>query len=222
MKNLIIFCLFALCVSSVYGAKEKKEKVNPYQTKGTEEYVNVTSKLVGVWNVASYKKSGKEMIGVSFESATVEFWDFEGEAKTAQAIFTFVLKKEIVDSRIASWNKKETTITVDKYDILCTVDYKIDPKGVLVYLENQKNTVSLQGSGDQLINFEGKEKAFIEAQANMKSSGGLGNLAMAGVLKSVSGTDFVPNVPDQVNYKNLTDTSVDLITITKTNFKLTK
>lgn len=92
----------------------------------------------------------------------------------------------------------------------------------MVYLENQKSTVSLQGSGDQLTNFELKEKAFIESQSSMKSSGGLGNLAMAGVLKSVSGTDFVPNIPDQVNYKNLTESGVELTTLTKTSFKLSK
>ena len=222
MKNLIIFGLFALCVSSVYGAKEKKEKVNPYQTQGTEEYANVTSKLIGVWNIDSYKKSGKEMIGISFETATVEFTDFDAEAKSAKAVFTFVLKKDIVDNRISTWNKKETTLTVDKYEIVCTVDYSFNLKGILVYLENQKSTVSLQGSGDQLTNFELKEKAFIESQSQMKSSGGLGNLAMAGVLKSVTGTDFVPNIPDQVNYKNLTESGVELTTLTKTSFKLSK
>lgn len=139
-----------------------------------------------------------------------------------KAIFRFYITEVIVDDRIASWNKEGTTLTVDNYIVVAEVNYKIHKKGDLVYLENQMNYPEIEGSGEQLSNFLGTETAFISSQSAMKESGGVDNLIGAKIVQKASKTEFVPNIPTQVNYKNLKDNSVELITLQKINFKLTK
>lgn len=217
MKNLLIVSFIMICFINVNG-----QKANPYQTKGTKEYEEVTSKLIGQWTISSFSSNGKEKIGDLYDKAIVEIKDFDEKGKGGVAIFRFTIKRDIIDNRIAAWNKKETTITIDSYEVICNVDYNINNKGDIIYFENQANSVVIIGGGEQLENFQAKENAFIQSQSSMKNSGGLKNLAGAQLLKSVSGTDFVPKIPGQVNYKDLSDTSVDLVTIQKVDFKLTK
>lgn len=217
MKKVLIIGFGIFCFFSSYGQKK-----NPYHTKDTKEYTEVTSKLIGVWNIESFGKKNDEKIGNVYEKATVEFKEFDEEGKNGVAIFRFVIPKSTVDERIAVWNKKETTLNVESYVVVATVKFKIHKKGVLVYFEDQINHPEISGSGDQLENFQGTETAFITSQSQMKQSGGIGNLVAAKMTKTITGTDFVPNIPNQVNYKDLTDTSVDLITLQKINFKLTK
>lgn len=217
MKKLLILSLALLPFFSSYGQKK-----NPYHTPGTKEYTEETSKLLGTWNIQSFAKQSDEKVGTIYEKATVEFKEFDSKGRNGLAVFRFVLPKATIDERISSWNKKETTLIVDQYVVVATVEYKISPKGVLVYFENQMNHPEITGSGDQLENFLGTETAFISSQSAMKQSGGLGNLAAAQLMKSVSGTSFLPAIPTQVNYKNLTETCVELVGLGKTNFKLKK
>ncbi|MFP4024713.1 MAG: hypothetical protein ACLFVR_09315 [Thiohalospira sp.] len=132
------------------------------------------------------------------------------------------MPKATVDQRIESWNKKETTLEIDSYVVVAKVNYKIHKKGDLVYLENQDSYPEIEGSGDQIDNFRATEITFITSQSAMEESGGVGNLIGSKVIQKASGTDFVPNIPSQVNYKNLNDDSAELITIQKINFKLEK
>lgn len=194
-------------------------KKNPYHTPGTKEYSEVTSKLLGLWTISSFTQKDKDKME-PYDGATVEF--IEKGISGGEAIFRFKVKKDIVNQRINVWNKKGVTLTIDSYVVVCKLDFKISDKGVLVYLENPKSTVDIEGNGDQLENFQQTEKSFIETQSEMKESGGVGNMIGAKILKDVTGTDFVPRIPSQVNYKNLTDNSVDLITLQKLNFKLSK
>ena len=217
MKKLLILSLALLTFFGAYGQKK-----NPYHTPGTKEYTEVTSKLLGTWNIQSFSKQGDEKIGTTYAKATVEFQEFDSKGRNSIATFRFTLPQKTVEERIESWNKKETTLVVDQYVVVATVEYKISPKGVLVYCENQMNHPEITGSGSQLENFIGTETAFISSQSAMKQSGGLGNLATAQLLKSVSGTNFAPSIPTQINYKNLTDDSVEFIGLQKLSIKLTK
>jgi len=217
MKNLLIISFIMICFINVNG-----QKANPYQTKGTKEYEEVTSKLLGQWTISSFSSNGKEKIGDLYDKAIVEIKDFDEKGKGGVATFRFTVKRDIIDNRIAIWNKKETTITIDSYEVISNVDYNINNKGDIIYFENQANSVEIIGGGEQLENFQAKENAFIQSQSSMKNSGGVRNLAGAQLLKSVSGTDFVPTIPGQVNYKDLSDKSVDFKTILKVEIKLTK
>jgi hypothetical protein len=218
MKHLLLFSFVLLFVINVNG---QKKRVNPYQTEGTKEYEEVTSKLIGEWNILSFSSKKNEKIGVIYESATVEFKKFNENGGGGVAIFRFVLPRSIIDGRIAVW-KKDTTIIVDSYVVVANVEFKIHKKGVLVYLDNQVNYPEIKGSGDRFENFQEMEIGFITSQSSMKNKGGVKNLLGAKLMKVVSGTDFIPKIPSQVNYKNLTDTSVNLIALRKVKFKLTK
>jgi hypothetical protein len=219
MKKLFVISFMLLCF---IGANAKK-KPNPYQTKGTKEYEAVTAKLIGQWNISSFTSKGNEKIGGDlYDKATVEFKEFNESGDGGVAIFCFTINKSIVDKRIASRNKNETTIVVDSYQIISRTDYRINDSGDIIYFENQANSVDIKGSGEKFGTFNDLEGVFVQSQSSMKNTGGLANLAGAKLLKTVSETDFVPNIPGQVNYKNLTDNSVDFVTIFKVNLKLVK
>lgn len=213
MKKLVIFSLIMISFLNL----EAKKK-NPYHTRGTKEYTEVTAKLLGLWNIASYTISGNEKMGATYPNATLEI---KGTNELT-ATFRFTLPRDVIEQRMRAWNKKGATVSVDSYIVVATYDFKIHKKGVLVYLDSPKTTVEITGSGEQLDNFRGIEKAYIESQSSMKESGGLTGMLGAKLLKEVSNTDFVPRIPSQVNYKNLTDNSVDLVSLGKKNFKLTK
>lgn len=219
LKVTVLFSLIALLAFPFEGMAKKG---NPYHTKGTKEYNEVTAKLIGVWNIESFTHKKDERMGVVYDKATVEFTDINEKEDGGKAIFRFYITEVIVDDRIASWNKEGTTLTVDNYIVVAEVNYKIHKKGDLVYLENQMNYPEIEGSGEQLSNFLGTETAFISSQSAMKESGGVDNLIGAKIVQKASKTEFVPNIPTQVNYKNLKDNSVELITLQKINFKLTK
>jgi len=217
MKKVLIFSFVLMFSITSFG--QKKKGGNPYHTAGTKEYNEVTSKLLGLWTISSFTQKDKNKME-AYDNATFEFVDkgiFGGEC-----IFRFKLKKDIVDQRLHAWNKKGVTLTVDDYYVICMAEFKISKKGVLVYLDEQQSTVEITGSGEQLENFRNTEKTYIESQSSMKESGGIGNLIGAKLVKDVSNTDFVPKIPTQLNYKNLTDNSVDFIALQKINFKLTK
>ncbi|MBN1649903.1 MAG: hypothetical protein JW857_01170 [Bacteroidales bacterium] len=214
MKKLIILGLIMISFISVNA-----KKTNPYHTPGTKEYKQVTAKLLGLWTISSFTQKDKNKME-ECESATFEFVD-KG-IKTGECVFRFKLNKDMVDKRLHAWNKKGVTLNVDEYYIICTADFRIHKKGDLVYIENPKYTVEITGSGEQLENFQGVEAAYIETQSAMKESGGLTNLVGAKLLKEVSGTTFVPRIPEQVNYKNLKDNSVEFVTLFKHSLKMVK
>ena len=220
MKKIIIFSLVLLFSITAYG--KKKKKVNPYHTPGTEEYTKVTSKLIGVWTISSFTQQKKDKL-TAFDISTFEFKNTS--TKGGVAIFRFKLKKEIVDKRLHAWNRKGVTLTVDEYWVICKMNFNINKKGVLVYLENVQTTAEITGSGEQLENFQEVEALYIKKQSAMKESGGLGLKGMIGakLLKEVSGVSFVIRIPDQINYKNLEDNSVEFIApLSKFSVKLVK
>jgi hypothetical protein len=152
VKKILIISFALICFISTYGQKQNK---NPYHKKGTKEYTEVSSKLIGLWNIESFGKKKNEKIGAIYEKATVEFKEFDENGNGGVAVFRFVIPSSIVNERIDIWNKKETTLVVDSYVVIATVGYKIHKKGKLVYLENQSNHLEINGSGEQLENFQG-------------------------------------------------------------------
>lgn len=220
LKATLLLSLMALIAIPFEGMAKKG---NPYHTKGTKEYEQVTAKLIGVWNIDSYKQKKDEKMGVIYDKATVEFSDINEKGTAGKATFRFYITKSIVDARVASWNEEENTISVDSYVVVATMDYKIHKKGDLVYLENQMNHPEITGEGEQLENFQGTETTFITSQSQMKDAGGINGLVGAAVMGKASGTEeFLPTIPTQVNYKDLEDTSAKLISISKINFELSK
>ncbi|EKD30927.1 MAG: hypothetical protein ACD_77C00447G0002 [uncultured bacterium] len=219
MKKLILICLALFCF---IGLVAQSKRGNPYHTSGTKEYQTVTAKLFGEWNITSFTKGKTERIGTDFVKASVDFKEFNENGNGGVVIFRFVIPQTVVDERVASYNKKGNAVTVDSYIIETTIDYKINKTGDIIYLENQMNKPIITGSGDKFDNFQINETEFITAQSELKNEGGATNLLTAKILKTISSTEFIPRIPSQVNYKNITDNSVDLITLSKTNFKLTR
>jgi len=219
MKKLLLAGFILFCFM---GVNAQTKRSNPYHTSGTKEYQAVTAKLLGEWGISSFTKGKAERIGTDFDKASVDFREFNERGEGGVAIFRFTIPKAIVDERVASFNKNGDAVSVDSYVIETSVEYRINKTGDIIYFENQMNKPVITGSGDKFENFENKETDFITAQSELKNQGGATNLMTAKILKSISSTEFIPRIPSQVNYKNITDNSADLITISKTNFKLTR
>ncbi|MBP6365309.1 MAG: hypothetical protein KA300_04295, partial [Bacteroidales bacterium] len=117
-------------------------------------------------------------------------------------------------------NKKGETISVDSYAVIVKYDLRIHNKGTLIYLENPSSTADIKGSGEQLENFINTEYNFIASQTSMKEEGGLSGMLGAKLMQSATGIDFIPRVNGQMNYKDLTDNSFELISAQKTTLKL--
>ncbi|MDD3077494.1 MAG: hypothetical protein PHH37_00090 [Paludibacter sp.] len=211
------FTIIAFALFFTYNAFGK----NPYMTQGTKEFTEVTSKLLGTWDIEFLGKKQNNEIGTTYQSGTVEL-KFDQSSNNWTATFRFSLPQSTIDSRISAWNKKGETIAVDSYEVVSEFKFGIHKKGDIIYFENQNSVPDIKGSGEQLENFVNTESVFIASQSSLKNEGGLGGLVASAAIKGISGANFIPKVPSQVNYKNLTDNSVDFISIQKINLTLKK
>ncbi len=216
MKKLL---LLGIALLSFTFADAQRGKNNPYHTPGTKEYIEETAKMIGTWNIESFVYSKKEKIGEVYTSGTLEIPDPEQTGKR-EVILRFELPRDVIDSRIKAWNKKGETINVDSYAVIVKYDLRIHNKGTLIYLENPSSTANIKGSGEQLENFINTEYNFIASQTSMKEEGGLSGMLGAKLMQSATGIDFIPRVNGQMNYKDLTDNSFELISAQKTSLKL--
>nr|MBP6454425.1 hypothetical protein [Bacteroidales bacterium] len=216
MKKLL---LLGIVLLSFTFADAQRGKNNPYHTPGTKEYIEETAKMIGTWNIESFVYSKKEKIGEVYTSGTLEIPDPEQTGKR-EIILRFELPRDVIDSRIKAWNKKGETISVDSYAVIVKYDLRIHNKGTLIYLENPSSTADIKGSGEQLENFINTEYNFIASQTSMKEEGGLSGMLGAKLMQSATGIDFIPRVNGQMNYKDLTDNSFELISAQKTTLKL--
>jgi hypothetical protein len=216
MKKLLLLGILLL---SFTFADAQRGKNNPYHTPGTKEYIEETAKMIGTWNIESFVYSKKEKIGEVYTSGTLEIPDPEQTGKR-EIILRFELPRDVIDSRIKAWNKKGETISVDSYAVIVKYDLRIHNKGTLIYLENPSSTADIKGSGEQLENFINTEYNFIASQTSMKEEGGLSGMLGAKLMQSATGIDFIPRVNGQMNYKDLTDNSFELISAQKTTLKL--
>lgn len=216
MKKLL---LLGIALLSFTFADAQRGKNNPYHTPGTKEYMEETAKMIGTWNIESFVYSKKEKIGEVYTSGTLEIPDPEQTGKR-EVILRFELPRDVIDSRIKAWNKKGETINVDSYAVIVKYDLRIHNKGTLIYLENPSSTADIKGSGEQLENFINTEYNFIASQTSMKEEGGLSGMLGAKLMQSATGIDFIPRVNGQMNYKDLTDNSFELISAQKTTLKL--
>ena len=216
MKKLL---LLGIVLLSFTFADAQRGKNNPYHTPGTKEYIEETAKMIGTWNIESFVYSKKEKIGEVYTGGTLEIPDPEQTGKR-EVILRFELPRDVIDSRIKAWNKKGETISVDSYAVIVKYDLRIHNKGTLIYLENPSSTADIKGSGEQLENFINTEYNFIASQTSMKEEGGLSGMLGAKLMQSATGIDFIPRVNGQMNYKDLTDNSFELISAQKTTLKL--
>ncbi len=216
MKKLL---LLGIALLSFTFADAQRGKNNPYHTPGTKEYMEETAKMIGTWNIESFVYSKKEKIGEVYTGGTLEIPDPEQTGKR-EVILRFELPRDVIDSRIKAWNKKGETINVDSYAVIVKYDLRIHNKGTLIYLENPSSTADIKGSGEQLENFINTEYNFIASQTSMKEEGGLSGMLGAKLMQSATGIDFIPRVNGQMNYKDLTDNSFELISAQKTTLKL--
>lgn len=220
-KNSILLALIALFLIQADGNAAPKK--NPYHNEGTPEYEQVTAKLIGEWNIESFMKKKDELMGVTYEKATVEFGYIGNNERWGEATFRFYIARSIIDERIAPIKKNDDEVlTVDSYVVVTTVKYRIHKKGKLIYLEDQMNLPEIEGSGTELEKFRGLESSLLATQAAMSNSGGLDNMIGAQIMKQASKTDFVPAIPTQINYEDLTDNGVVIKGIGKVKWEMTK
>jgi hypothetical protein len=219
MKRIVLLLALIMAVTATQAQRNKK---NPYLTQDTPEYEALTAKMIGEWNIASFETTDGEQIGSTYPEASFVVSEL-GENGSLIGTLTVAINQEAIDQRLNAWNKKGETVTVDSYKVIANIQMEISKKGDILYFENQENSVAITGEGEQLENFIQAENLYVSSQSSMKNAGGLGNLAGASLMKSVSGIDFVPVIPQQFNFEEVTDTSLKIFqaTLKKSKMKLT-
>jgi hypothetical protein len=189
----------------------------------TEQYKNVTSKLIGKWNLKSYIKGDDgEQIGTNYTSGTVEIAELKKKGKAGIVTMHFEVSRSIIDERIEVWNKKNKELEVEKYYIVATGNWHLSASGEILHMDDITLSVKISGTGKLLENFTGAENAFIESASLMKNSGGLGNMLGGKILQSASGTKgFSPKIPNQTNFE-FGDQTMAFKNIFKLGFEFSK
>lgn len=219
MSRTKMFIAFTLLIAvNVFAAKK-----NHFMDPSTDQFKNVTSKLIGKWNLKSYVKGNDgEQIGTNYTSGTMDIAELKKKGKAGIVTMYFEVSRSIVDERIEIWNKKNKELEVEKYYIVATGNWRLSSSGEILHMEDITLSVKITGTGKQLENFTGAENAFIESASLMKNSGGLGNMLGGKILQSASGTKgFSPKIPDQTNFE-FGDQTITFKNISKLGFEFSK
>lgn len=217
MKRVITLILAVAIILPVYAKK------NMYMIKGTDEYKNVTAKLISDWGVTSYIKGDDgEQIDNSYKSIVFSFKESEKDGDEGIATYIFTLKDSVAEERFADWKKKYEDITMESYAIKGELEWEVSKSGEILHLENATYTVDIKGTGKKLKNFVNYEQGLIESASAANNSGSLQGMIMGGVMKSASGTSgYFPSIPDQCN-PIFEESKLELKTTSKNKFFLIK
>lgn len=210
-----------VCVAALFTSVSAKK--NPYMIPGTDEYNNVTAKLIGSYDISSYtKKDEGEQIGKTYVSGTMEIKEQEKKGRPGVVVFSFVVAPDVTKGRIETWGKKKKDLEVEEYKIVTTLEWNLSKSGDILYLEDGVSTAEIKGSGKKLKNFQGFEKSVLESASEMKNDGGLNGMMGSMIMSKSTGTDkFIPEIPSQTNFE-MTDDGMTFKNISKLGFEFKK
>ncbi len=182
MKKSFLLCFITLPLLFVSCAS-----VNKYMTLDTTEYQDVTKHILGKWNMTSFVKDDKEIIGNTFDGGTLDF-DFTSK----KATFTLHVSKEILAEKLVDWEQAYPGITVDSYDITITSVWHVDKNGETIFFDNSENNIIITGSGENFEGFYGFERSKFEASKSARSSNsdlGAAGLFLGAAVTAATGTN---------------------------------
>ena len=154
---------------------------NKYMEVGTNEYTNVTEKVVGAWTITEFIKSNKPVFGDTFESAQLTL-----EPETWISTITLSLNKDLILSKLKESKKDYPDLNIDEYNIVSISRWNVDNKGETIFFSEKESMLDIKGSGENFMGFYGFEQTKFEMAKTAKTAdyggGGLANLAAQSLI----------------------------------------
>jgi hypothetical protein len=211
--------IFAVAFSSVQAKK------NPYMTKGTDEYKNVTEKVIGNWVVNSYIRDDRgEQIPAIYKKATIEFVGLDGDGKRGDVVWKFYLSDSVVNARSADDRAKDSTLKIDNYILKFKGKWDIyDKEANLLRIDIEKNPeIDVLGSGNTINDFaKGQNGLLSGSNALGNISGPAGFIASKAAKAGTGLNDIIAEFPYKAEF-SLKDNTIDLKGNSNLLFKATK
>lgn len=188
----LVLLSLTLVLLTLAGCKS----VNQYMVKDSNEYKKTTQNFVGDWAVTDYSIKSSNLLDSTYEKITVNF-DFDSSV----AKLTYYISEGKLSEKMLDWKTKYPDLKVDEYKVVITTPWKVSSKGTILYFNDQKQNLVINGSGKNFQGFYEWEKAKFEASKNVGKDSGLGGFLMNKAIKSATGSkDLFPKLNDQFNF----------------------
>ncbi len=169
---------------------------NQYMINGTDEYQEVTSKLLGAAAVTDYEVDGTNLLRKKYEKMIVNF-DFP----TRTAKFSIWVSDGTISDKLIDWKEKFPGIKVDEYKITYSAEWKVSEDGKELKLINPETDLVIKGSGENFDGFYAWEKSKFN-MAKASDDGSLLGSALGSLTKAVTNTsDLFPEFSEEYNIK---------------------
>ncbi|BBE31970.1 hypothetical protein OSSY52_21110 [Tepiditoga spiralis] len=147
MKKSILLFFISLTVFLLILSSCSAPKPNNFMLPGTKEYIGTTGNLEGTWNVIEYNDKNENFLK-NFEKATLTF-DFKNKVLKLEA----TVPKEYIESSLKDWKAKWPDLKVTSYKVIINATCSISNSGEIIYVDEQKVSVEIKGSGENLESY---------------------------------------------------------------------
>lgn len=199
--------ILSIALSGAYAKK------NPYMTRGTEEYKNVTEKVIGTWEMNSYNRSDRgEQIPGMYKKATLELIAMEKDGKRGNAVWKFYLSDSVVNDRSKAEREKDPALKVDNYIVKFNSSWDIyDKEPNLIRFSNDEDPeLEIIGSGSTIADFISGQNGQLGGSKALGGIGGAAGFIAEKAAKAGSGlNDITAELPFKANFV-LKDNAIDL------------
>ena len=195
-----LFCSIAV-IGLVFSTAFAKK--NPYMTTGTEEFKNVTEKVMGVWNIGSYTRDERgEQINSIYKKATVEFARMDKEGRRGKVIWKFHLSDSVIDFRASEDKAKDPELKIDNYIVKIEGLWDIYQKdSKLIRLTSGDPEFEISGSGTEFGGFVKGQNAMLKGSDALGGIGGVAGFVASKSMKAGTGlNDIVAELPYHLEY----------------------
>ncbi len=208
-----IFTLVALIMLFALGACSAG---NPYMKRGSKQFEEVTTLLLGEWTIASYSMKGDEKIGGTYKGGKVVFDEPESGERHGTAQFTLPLSAETIKTMSAEWKKKWPELQVEKYDVVAVAEWELSKDGKILFLQDPLISADISGKGKDINALIGWENGKLQSSSVAQAGSGRRGFVVGKIVAQTSGVrTYYPELPTQSRLK-LTENKLD----TTSNFRI--
>lgn len=191
-----IILIFSISITSVFAKK------NPYMVKGTEEYKNVTEKVIGNWEITSYVRNDRgEQISDIYKKATLELL-FDNN-KRNNVVWKFYLSDSVVQARSTDDREKDSTLKIDNYILIFNGKWDIYDKepNLFRFTMDDNPEIEIMGSGNTIKDFESGQNALLGGTNALKNISGPAGFIASKAAKSKTGfNDIIAQFPYKAEF----------------------
>ncbi len=191
-----VILIFSISITSVFAKK------NPYMVRGTEEYKNVTEKVIGNWEITSYVRDdrGEQITGIYKKAALELLFD---DNKRNNAVWKFYLSDSVVQARSKDDREKDSTLKIDNYILLIKGKWDIYDKepNLFRFTTGEEPEIEIMGSGNTINDFASGQNALLGGTSALKNISGPAGFIASKAAKSKTGfNDIIAQIPYKAEF----------------------